>query len=71
MQDEFKDAMEWYREIYANGWMNSDFTVCPKRSKDYIVQGKGGISISGLFDGNNYKTAAMGTEEEDQMGFDQ
>lgn len=67
MQDEFKDAMEWYREIYANGWMNSDFTVMSKNDqKDYIVQGKGGIVISGLFDGNNYKTAAMGTEEEDQ-----
>src|SRR5699024_2871574 len=23
MQDEFKEAMEWYRDIYENGWMNS------------------------------------------------
>lgn len=67
MQDEFKEAMEWYREIYTNGWMNSDFAVMSKNDqKDYIVQGNGGIVISGLFDGRNYKMAAEGTEEADQ-----
>ncbi|WP_071131017.1 extracellular solute-binding protein [Enterococcus timonensis] len=67
MQDEYKEAMEWYREIYENGWMNSDFTVMAKADqKDYIVQGKGGIVLSGLFDGRNYKSAAKGTAQEDQ-----
>jgi putative aldouronate transport system substrate-binding protein len=67
MQDEFKEAMEWYQDIYANGWMNSDFTVMSKNDqKDYIVQGKGGIVISGLFDGRNFKAAAAGTDQENQ-----
>lgn len=68
MQDEFKEAMEWYRDIYANGWMNSDFAVMAKADqKDYIVNGKGGIVFSGLFDGNNYLTAAAGTPQEEVM----
>lgn len=67
MQDEFKEAMEWYKDIYKNGWMNSDFTVMAKADqKDYVVQGKGGIVVTGLYDGRNFKAAAIGTEEEDQ-----
>lgn len=65
MQPEFKEAMEWYRDIYKNGWMNSDFAVMPKNDqKDYLVQGRGGITVSGLFDARNYVNAAAGTEEE-------
>ena len=67
MEPEYKTAMEWYRDIYQNGWMNSDFAVMSKNDqKDYVVQGKGGIVISGLFDGRNFKAAAAGTEEEGQ-----
>lgn len=68
MQDEFKEAMEYYRDIYANGWMNSDFAVMPKQDqKDYLVNGRGGIVFSGLFDANNYMTAAIGTPQEEVM----
>ena len=68
MQDEYKEAMEYYRDIYSNGWMNSDFAVMAKNDqKDYIVNGKGGIVFSGMFDANNYLTAAAGTPQEDVM----
>lgn len=68
MQPEFKEAMEYYQDIYANGWMNSDFAVMAKQDqKDYLVNGKGGIVFSGLFDANNYKMAAVGTPQEEVM----
>ena len=68
MQPEFKKAMKWYRNIYKNGWMNSDFTVMAKQDqKNYIAQGKGGIVITGLFDAKNYLAAAAGTPQEDKM----
>ncbi|AZP05719.1 extracellular solute-binding protein [Jeotgalibaca ciconiae] len=71
MQPEFKEAMEWYRDIYANGWMNSDFAVMAKNDqKDYIATGKGGIVLSGAFDANNYKTAAVGTDQEEVMDWE-
>ncbi len=44
MQPEYKEAMEWFRNIYDNGWMNSDFAVMAKNDqKNYIVQGRGGM----------------------------
>ncbi len=68
MQPEFKEAMEYYRNIYANGWMNSDFAVMPKADqKDYLVTGKGGIIFAGLFEANNYMIAAAGTPQEEVM----
>ncbi|MDE1549430.1 extracellular solute-binding protein [Jeotgalibaca caeni] len=68
MQPEFKEAMEWYREVYSNGWMNSDFAVMAKNDqKDYLVNGKGGIVFSGLFDANNYMMGAVGTPQEETM----
>ena len=68
MQPEYKEAMEYYRNIYQNGWMNSDFAVMPKNDqKDYIATGKGGIVFSGLFDANNYQMAAVGTPQEEVM----
>lgn len=64
-QPEYKEAMEWFRDVYENGWMNSDFTVMAKNDqKDYIIQGKGGIVLSGLFEARNYVAEAQGTEEE-------
>jgi len=65
MQPEYKEAMEWFRNIYANGWMNSDFAVMAKNDqKNYIVQGKGGIVLSGLQEVRNYVDEAAGTAEE-------
>jgi putative aldouronate transport system substrate-binding protein len=65
MQPEYKEAMEWFRNIYANGWMNSDFAVMAKNDqRNYIVQGKGGIVISGLQEVRNYVDDAVGTDEE-------
>ncbi|KAF1300563.1 MULTISPECIES: extracellular solute-binding protein [Enterococcus] len=65
MQPEYKESMEWFRDIYENGWMNSDFTVMAKNDqKDYIVQGKGGIVISGLQEVRNYVNDAKGTDQE-------
>ena len=62
MQDEYKDAMEWYRNIYENGWMNSDFAVMAKTDQQqYIAQGKAGIVITGLMDSRNYMNIAEST----------
>lgn len=67
-QPEYKEAMEWFRDIYKNGWMNSDFAVMAKNEqKDYIVQGKGGIVITGLQEAKNYVDGAAGTDQEDVM----
>lgn len=71
MQPEYKEAMEWFRDIYENGWMNSDFTVMAKNDqKDYIVQGKGGIVLSGLQEVRNYINDAKGTEQEAVMDWE-
>ncbi|MGM0198352.1 extracellular solute-binding protein [Enterococcus sp. DIV1314a] len=65
MQEEYKEAMEWFRDIYQNGWMNSDFAVMAKNDqKDYIIQGKGGIVITGLQEARNYVDGAKGTPQE-------
>lgn len=65
MQPEYKEAMEWFRNIYDNGWMNSDFAVMAKNDqKNYIVQGRGGIVLSGLQEVRNYIDDAAGTAEE-------
>lgn len=68
MQPEFKEAMEWYRGIYQNGWMNSDFPVMPKADqRDYIATGRGGIITAGLFEAKNLMIAAEGTDQEAVM----
>lgn len=65
MQQEYKDAMKWFKNIYDHGWMNSDFSVMAKNDqKDYIVQGKGGIVIAGLQEARNYVAGAKGTAQE-------
>ncbi|UJF15670.1 extracellular solute-binding protein [Jeotgalibaca sp. MA1X17-3] len=71
MQPEYKEAMEWYRDIYKNDWMNSDFAVMAKNDqKDYIATGKGGIVVSGAYDANNYLSATAGTDQEDIMDWE-
>lgn len=65
MQDEFKEAMKWYRGIYENGWMNSDFVVMPKQQQEeYISQGNAGIMVTGLSGPRNFMRNAEGTDEE-------
>lgn len=65
MQSEYKETMEWYRNIYKNGWMNSDFAVMAKNDqKNYMIQGKAGVMITGLMDVKNFVAGAKGTEEE-------
>lgn len=68
MQPGYKDALKFYRNIYKNGWMNSDFSVMAKQDqKNYIAQGKGGIVVSGLMEASNYVAAAKGTNQEGKM----
>lgn len=65
MQSEYQQAMDWYKKIYDNGWMNSDFSIMTKNDqKDYIVQGKGGIVVIGLQEVQNYVSGAKGTAQE-------
>ncbi|MFD1466533.1 extracellular solute-binding protein [Lapidilactobacillus mulanensis] len=68
MQSGYTKALKWYRNIYKNGWMNSDFSVMAKNDqKNYIAQGKGGIVVSGLMEASNYIAAAKGTDQEKTM----
>ncbi|WP_454041496.1 extracellular solute-binding protein [Cellulosimicrobium sp. Marseille-Q8652] len=61
--DEFKDAMEWYRGVYENGWVNQEFVTVQKQvQKDGIAQGKGGIVVSGLFEAKNFQEAALAAD---------
>lgn len=61
--DEFKDAMEWYRGVYENGWVNQEFVTVQKQvQKDGIAQGKGGIVVSGLFEAKNFQEAARAAD---------
>lgn len=51
MQEEYKTALKWYREMYQNGWMNQDFVVTSKEEqRKMMLQGKGGIMITSLQD---------------------
>src|SRR5699024_1417581 len=48
--DAFKEAMEWYRNAYANGWVNQEFVTMQKQNQEQaIAQDKGGIVVTGLF----------------------
>lgn len=64
----FMEAMEWYRSIHENGWMNEEFvTVQKQNQKDGIAQGKGGIVISGLFEAKNFYEAALAADPQTPM----
>lgn len=66
--DAFKEAMEWYRGMYEDGAVNSDFvTVQKQNQKDGIAQGKGGIVITGLFDAKNYASLAESADPDSPM----
>src|SRR5699024_5132264 len=57
--DAFKEAMEWYRNAYANGWVNQEFVTMQKQNQQQaIAQDKGGIVVTGLFEVRNYMALA-------------
>lgn len=65
MQPEYKEALEWYGKVYQNGWMNSDFAVMAKNDqKNYMIQGKAGVMVTGLMDVKNFVAGAKGTDQE-------
>ncbi|WP_129787996.1 extracellular solute-binding protein [Promicromonospora panici] len=66
--DAFKEAMEWYRGVYENGWVNQEFvTVQKTNQQDGIAQGKGGIVVTGLFEAKNYNALAKSADPETPM----
>ncbi|WP_182112425.1 MULTISPECIES: extracellular solute-binding protein [unclassified Actinotalea] len=68
--DEFKTAMEWYREVYENGHMNQEFVTTQKQNQqDAIAQGKGGIVITGLMEARNYMNLARSANPETPMAW--
>lgn len=64
MQDEYKEAMTFYKDLYDKGWMNSDFAVMAKNDEiDYIIQGKAGVVFTGLMEARTYVSGAEGTPQ--------
>ncbi|HLQ79987.1 MAG TPA: extracellular solute-binding protein [Brachybacterium sp.] len=59
MTDPFKEAMAWYRDIYANGWMNQEFATMQKQNQlQAIAQDKAGIVFTALFEAPGYIATA-------------
>ena len=68
--DAFKQAMEWYREVYDQGHMNQEFVTTQKQNQlDAIAQNKGGIVITGLQEARNYMAAATGANPDTTMAW--
>lgn len=68
MTDEFRDAMEWYRGVYENGWVNQEFVTVQKQNQiDGIAQGRGGIVVTGLFEAKNYLNLAESANPDTPM----
>src|SRR5699024_4764420 len=66
--DAWKEAMEWYREVYENGWMNQEFVTMQKdNQRDAIARGEGGIVITGLFEARGYLELAESIDPETPM----
>ncbi|MFT4260311.1 extracellular solute-binding protein [Microbacterium sp.] len=66
--DEFKEAMEWYRGLYEQGAVNSEFVTMQKQNQlDAIAQGKGGIVVTGLFEAKNYMNLALSADPNTPM----
>jgi len=64
----FKDAMEWYRDIYEQGGVNGEFVTMQKQNQqDAIAQGKGGIVVTGLFEAKNYMNLATSADPNTPM----
>lgn len=57
--DAWKEAMEWYREVYEAGGVNQEFVTVQKQNQQQaIAQDKGGIVVTGLFEAKNYVALA-------------
>ena len=57
--DAWKEAMEWYRDVYAAGGVNQEFITTQKQNQQQaIAQDKGGIVVTGLFEAKNYVALA-------------
>lgn len=68
MTDEWIEAMEWYKEVYDNGWMNQEFMTLQKQNQiDGIAQGRGGIVITGLFEARHYQSLAESADPDTPM----
>src|SRR5699024_6870308 len=66
--DAFREAMEWYRNAYANGWVNQEFVTMQKQNQEQaIAQDKGGIVVTGLFSGRGYTTLAESIDPETEV----
>src|SRR5690625_4902103 len=59
ISDAWKEAMEWYQDIYAAGGVNQEFITTQKENQQQaIAQDKGGIVVTGLFEAKNYAALA-------------
>jgi len=59
ISEPWKEAMEWYRDIYAAGGVNQEFITTQKENQQQaIAQDKGGIVVTGLFEAKNYVALA-------------
>jgi putative aldouronate transport system substrate-binding protein len=68
--DAFKEAMEWYRDLYEQGAVNGEFVTMQKSNQqDAIAQGKGGIVVTGLFEARNYMNIATSANPETPMAW--
>jgi len=59
ISEPWKEAMEWYRGVYAAGGVNQEFITTQKQNQQQaIAQDKGGIVVTGLFEAKNYAALA-------------
>ncbi|GAA1718946.1 extracellular solute-binding protein [Brachybacterium phenoliresistens] len=57
--DAYKEALAWYRDAYANGWVNQEFVTMQKENQaQAVAQDAGGIVVTGLFGGVGYSRTA-------------
>ncbi|WP_114561044.1 extracellular solute-binding protein [Desertihabitans aurantiacus] len=60
ISEPWKQAMEWYRGVYAAGGVNQEFVTMQKQNQQQaIAQDKGGIVVTGLFEAKNYDALAQ------------
>lgn len=58
--DASKEAMEWYRNAYAKGWINREFVTMQKTNQaQAIAQDKAGIVFTALFEARGYMATAQ------------
>ena len=66
--DAFKQAMEWYRDVYNDGAINQEFVTVQKQNQyDAIAQGKGGIVSTGLFEARGFMQLAESADPDTPM----